>query len=91
MNKLIEISKITINIGDKKIELSVEEAKALMVALKDMLGAEEVIEKCYPIPYIQPYPVYPPTYPGTYPGNPYWYVTYTCGGATVTPTISLYQ
>jgi hypothetical protein len=90
MSNKIEISKIVINIGDKEIELSPEEARSLLGVLKDMLEVEKLIKvekEYYPIPYSPPYPTYPhPYYPYT---TPYWTISWCGTGSTSTSTISL--
>jgi len=74
---MIETTKITIeNIDGDKLELTVEEAKALQKELNDMFGVEK--EKEYI--YITQYPTYPlgepynpyPTVPWTVPYHPYF-------------------
>lgn len=66
MENEIEITKIVIKIGRAKHELTIEQAKALLLALQELLGDKEKIY--YPIVY--PYPHYP-----YYPSYPTWTVT----------------
>lgn len=60
MTNEVKISKISIEIGKKTIELSIEEAKELKSALDGIFEKAievKVVEKIETIPY--PYPVYP--------------------------------
>ena len=64
MNKDVQISKITIKIGNKEAELTVEQAIELQEALTNLLGIQPEKETIYvDRPYVYPtYPTYP-TYP----------------------------
>jgi len=57
--KKARVSKVTIKLGKKEVDLSLEEAKDLHEALEKMFGKEVIT-----IP--QPYPIYPE------PVRPYW-------------------
>lgn len=51
-NKEIKVSKIIINVGDKEIRVTPDEAKELYNVLSDLLGKKEVNPYFYPlIPY----------------------------------------
>lgn len=70
--KEVKGSKITLEIGDKTLELTVEEAKKLQDSLNNLFQDRIVYEK---YPYLKiPLPSYPahPTGPGDYPLPVIW-------------------
>lgn len=55
----IQITKITVKIGKKEVELTVEQAKELRAELKRLLGSDETIYiPALPEPYHPPYNPY---------------------------------
>ena len=72
MSKQVKISKLCLEIGGKKIELTMKQAKELKDVLNDTFGESEVIfrDRWH--------------YPHTYPSNPnYWYTTCSSGTANL--------
>ena len=69
-DKTIKISKVVIDLGDKKIELSLDEAKSLLEILQDTFDAKVVIGS-------SPTIIERPYYPYPYRTYPWWGVTYT--------------
>jgi hypothetical protein len=61
MSKKVRVAKIVIEIGDKRIALSLKEAESLKEVLDDMFGEDVVIYKdrwCDYRPYIYTSPTY---------------------------------
>lgn len=53
----VEIAKVTINLGDKTLELTPDEAKELKHILSELFGSERVVNVPQPYPvYVRPYP-----------------------------------
>ena len=73
MSKQVKISKLCLEIGGKKIELTMKQAKELKDVLNDAFGESEVIfrDRWH----------YPHTYP-SYPNT--WYATSATGTANLT-------
>lgn len=71
----VKVSKITLQIGSKVIELTVEEAKRLKDSLNSLFQDKVIYER---YPYLEidpvPFPSYPayPTGPGDYPMPQTW-------------------
>ena len=62
----VEIKRIVIEMGGKEVELSIDDARKLLAALKDVFNEQPQKEYVpYPQPYPQPYisPLRPYTYP----------------------------
>jgi hypothetical protein len=73
----IKISNIVIQIADKKIELTLEQAKELQKILDDTFGSKEVT-------YIPHQPIIIDRYHPPY-RSPWWEVTYSSLGGTGAP------
>lgn len=56
--KMVQVKSLTIKIGDKEIEMTVEEAKNLKGVLDSLFEKEVVVKKEIEV-VPQPYPVYP--------------------------------
>jgi len=65
---MIEITKVTVKLGDKEISFTLEEARELHGALDDLLGKHKDVL----IPYTPP----------SYPTYPYYYCGPVSGGGT---------
>ena len=64
MNKQVKVTKLCIEIGSKKIELTVKQAKEMKDVLNDMLGESEVVFRDRWV-----HPHYPNTWFTTAAGN----------------------
>ncbi len=69
-----EVKRVTIQIGTREIELSVEEAKELKIALEGIFPPPQItfVPQPYPVPYEQPW----------YRRYPYWEVTCASDGTS---------
>lgn len=64
----VKVSKITLQVGGKTVELTVDEAKKLRDSLNNLFQDKIIYEK---YPYLETYPVPLPAYPtGPYPSGP---------------------
>jgi hypothetical protein len=80
MKKKIEVTKVVIRIGDKPVELTIDQARELKDALNELLGSKETVYlPSSPVIIDRPYP---------YPYTPYWTITYGNTG-TVTYSASM--
>lgn len=85
---VIRVESIKIQIGNREIELTPDEAGKLRDELDRVLPAKYAAPSWYPL-VIRVMPTHTPTYTG--PGNSYWYQGPTCGGigsGTTTATMT---
>ncbi len=96
MVELAEIKKIVLKIGDKELEITLDEAKELKDLLVKTFGSDNInyIPFTYPQPY---YPVYPRPYypypdygPTAVPWNPNTspYIITSSSGTTFDPNVT---
>ena len=89
----IKISKIEIVIGEKKLELTPDEAMSLKKVLNEIFPDEKIVyvpSQPIIIKEYEPYPIYP-SYPYSPDPFPWWQPSITCGTNSAGNTLTITQ
>jgi hypothetical protein len=76
MNDKIKVSKIVLKVGDKTVELTLEQAKEMQQILSDLFKDTPLTS---PAPIYIDRPVYIPYRDNTTPAYPFWQPQFWCG------------